>query len=146
MRVSGWMKVALILPLAVALLFAIACSDIERNAYRAIAGMEVKFESAHQRVTEAAVHGLLSESQWVRFQIEAHGFIAAHNAAIDALRTYAREKSEEHRSKMDARIRLLPSELLRVETLIDGFSREPASPVIVPSEETLPQAIVMGVQ
>jgi hypothetical protein len=101
------------------------CSDLERTAYRVLAVTGAEFEAEQQRVAEAAAHGFLTEEQWNRFQVEAHRFIDAHNAAVDAFQLWSRTKRAGDVARLEAMLEILPRLIREIESLVSGFLEKP---------------------
>ncbi|MBI2815467.1 MAG: cell wall hydrolase [Acidobacteria bacterium] len=103
-----------------------ACSDFERNAYRVLAVTQAEYEITQQRVAEAAVHGLITDEQWTRFEVEGHRFIAAHNAAVDAFALWSQAKSQSNSARLQATLDVLPRLIREINALVASFTQQPA--------------------
>ena len=101
-----------------------ACSDLERAAYRTLAVTQAEYETIQRHVAEAAVHGLITEEQWNRFQVEGHRFIEAHNAAVDAFQLWSRAKSQANTARLQAMLEILPRLVRDLNSLVQSFEKE----------------------
>ena len=101
-----------------------ACSDLERTAYRTLAVTQAEYETIQRHVAEAAVHGLITEEQWNRFQVEGHRFIEAHNTAVDAFQLWSRTKSQSNTARLQAVLEILPRLVRDLNGLVESFEKE----------------------
>ena len=100
------------------------CSDFERAAYRTLAVTKAEYETVQQHAVEAFLHGLMTEEQWDRFEVEAHRFIEAHNAAVDAFDLWSRAKNKSNEARLQAMLEILPRLVREINTLVESFEKE----------------------
>ena len=100
------------------------CSDFERAAYRTLAVSQAEYETVQQRAVEAFLHGLMSEEQWNRFEVEAHRFIEAHNAAVDAFDLWSQAKNKNNEARLQAMLEILPRLVREINTLVESFEKK----------------------
>ena len=100
------------------------CSELERTAYRTLAVTQAEYETIQRHVAEAAVHGLITEEHWNRFQVEGHRFIEAHNAAVDAFQLWSRTKSQANAARLQAVLEILPRLVRDLNSLVESFEKE----------------------
>ncbi|MBI4442600.1 MAG: cell wall hydrolase [Acidobacteria bacterium] len=114
------------------------CSDFERAAYRTLAVTQAEYETVQQRAVEAFLHGLMTEDQWNRFEVEAHRFIEAHNAAVDAFDLWSRTKNKSNEARLQAMLEILPRLVREINTLVESFewkTRQVVSSQVVSSQD-----------
>ena len=100
------------------------CSDFERAAYRTLAVTKAEYETVQQHAVEAFLHGLMTEEQWDRFEVEAHRFIEAHNAAVDAFDLWSRAKNKSNEARLQAMLEILPRLVREINTLVESFEKK----------------------
>ena len=100
------------------------CSDFERTAYRTLAVTKAEYETVEQQAVEAAIHGLITEDQWRRFEVEAHRFIEAHNAAVDAFQLWSQAKNKNNAARLEAMLEILPRLVREINTLVESFEKK----------------------
>ena len=123
---NRWLAGSGRLSLLVLLLGAVlsGCSDFERTAYRTLAVTKAEYETVEQQAVEAAIHGLITEDQWRRFEVEAHRFIEAHNAAVDAFQLWSQAKNKNNAARLEAMLVILPRLVREINSLVESFEKE----------------------
>ena len=130
---------ALALPALLAfVLFAAACSDMEKNAYRVLAVTQAEYETLQDKAAESAARNLISEQQWERFQVLGHRFIAAHNSAVDAFALWSKSKQPADTARLQAMLDLLPGLIADINALVQSFSAPNLVPQLSPNGTTIP--------
>ena len=123
-RRDDWSRGLSLLAMLGFLLATVACTDAEQAAYRTLAVTQAEYELTQQKVAEAAVHGLITEDQWNRFQAEGHRFIAVHNSTVDAFQLWSQSKSKQDTARIQALLEILPRLIRDLNTLVATFQFE----------------------
>jgi cell wall hydrolase len=135
-----WSRGLSLLALLGMMIASLACSDLERTAYRVLAITQAEYETTQRQVAEAAAQGLITEDQWNRFQAEGHRFIAAHNAAVDAFQLWSQTKSKDDTARVRALLDVLPRLVAEINTLVGSFDQLP-KPALEPDPDVAPAGL-----
>ncbi|MBI4479423.1 MAG: cell wall hydrolase [Acidobacteria bacterium] len=117
----GWLLMIVLLSVSLT-----SCTELEQKAYQSLVRSEVEYEAVRGRVVEAVVHGLLDDQQMDRYIAASHSFLAAHDAAVEALAAFTDTGSDNDRARLRAALDLLPGLIRELHDLMAEFDRHPA--------------------
>ena len=117
----GWLLMMVLLSVSLT-----SCSELEQKAYQGLVRSEVEYEAVRGRVVEAVVHGLLDDQQMDRYIAASHSFLAAHDAAVEALAAFTGTRSDNDRARLREALDLLPGLIRELHDLMAEFDRHPA--------------------